>query len=65
MEKDPYPLPFTNEMLNVITRYEAYSFLDGYPRYHQITIIVEDRYMTASIIDWRGGFIWKMMLFGV
>jgi hypothetical protein len=29
-EKDPYPLPFTNEMLNIIIGYKAYSFLDGY-----------------------------------
>jgi hypothetical protein len=29
-KKDPYPLPFIDEILNTITRYEAYSFLDGY-----------------------------------
>jgi hypothetical protein len=29
-KKDPYPLPFTNEVLNIIERYEAYSFLNGY-----------------------------------
>jgi hypothetical protein len=29
-KKDPYPLPVTDEVLNIITRYEAYSFLDGY-----------------------------------
>jgi hypothetical protein len=29
-KKDPYPLPFTNEVLNAIIGYEAYSFLDGY-----------------------------------
>jgi hypothetical protein len=29
-KKDPYPLPFKNEVLNTIARYEAYSFLDGY-----------------------------------
>ncbi len=28
-KKDPYPLPFIDEMLNTIPRYEAYSFLDG------------------------------------
>ncbi len=28
--KDPYPLPFTNEVLNTIAGYEAYSFFDGY-----------------------------------
>jgi hypothetical protein len=26
---NPYPLPFSNEVLNTITWYEAYSFLDG------------------------------------
>jgi hypothetical protein len=29
-KKDPYPLPFTNEVLNTIEGYETYSFLDGY-----------------------------------
>jgi hypothetical protein len=29
-KKVPYPLPFTDEVLNTVTRYEAYSFLDGY-----------------------------------
>jgi len=30
IKKDPYPLPFTYEVLNTIARYEAYSILDGY-----------------------------------
>jgi hypothetical protein len=25
-KKDPYPLPFTNEMLNIVVGYEAYYF---------------------------------------
>jgi len=29
-KKDPYPLPFTDEMLNIVAGYEAYYFLDGY-----------------------------------
>jgi hypothetical protein len=33
-KKDPYPLPFINEVLNTVAGYEAYSFLDGYSRYH-------------------------------
>ncbi len=33
-KKDPYPLPFTNEVLNIVIGYEAYSFFDGYSRYH-------------------------------
>jgi hypothetical protein len=33
-KKNPYPLPFSNEVLNVIAGYEAYSLLDGYLGYH-------------------------------
>jgi hypothetical protein len=29
-KKDPLPLPFINEVLNIVVRCEAYSFLDGY-----------------------------------
>jgi hypothetical protein len=29
-KKDPYPLPFTNEMFNTLAWYETYSFLDEY-----------------------------------
>jgi hypothetical protein len=46
-KKDPYPLPFTDEVLNTIAGYEAYSFLNGYSRYHQISIILEDKYKTT------------------
>ncbi len=33
IEKNPYPLPFSDEVLNNVARYEACSFLDGYSRY--------------------------------
>jgi hypothetical protein len=33
-KKDPYPLPFSDEVLNIIVGYETYSFLDGYSCYH-------------------------------
>jgi hypothetical protein len=63
-KKYPYPLLFSNEVLNTIARYEAYSFLDGYSRYHQISITPEDRYKTTFVTDW-GAFIWMVMPFGV
>ncbi len=62
-KKDPYPLPFIDEMLNTIAGYEAYSFLDGYSRYHQIYIALEDIYKTTFVTDW-GAFVWKVMSFG-
>jgi hypothetical protein len=34
----PYSLPFIDKVLNIVARYEAYSFLDGYLGYHQIVV---------------------------
>jgi len=50
-KKDPYPLPFIDEVWNTIARYEAYSVLDGYLGYHKIFIALEDKYKTAFVID--------------
>jgi hypothetical protein len=61
-KKDPYPLPFIDEVLNTIARYEAYSFLNGYSRYHLIFIAPKDRYNTTLVIEW-GALIWKVMPF--
>jgi hypothetical protein len=63
-KKDPYPLPFTNEVMNTVARYETYSFLDGYLRYHHISIAPKDNYKIAITIN-LGTFVWKVMLFGV
>jgi len=50
-KKDPYPLSFIDEVLNIVTWYESYSFLDGYSRYHQIFIAQQDKYKIAFVID--------------
>jgi hypothetical protein len=50
-KKNLYPLSFSDEVLNTIARYEAYSFLDGYSRYHQIFIAHEDRYKTTFVTN--------------
>jgi hypothetical protein len=52
------------EVLDMVARHEVYSFLDGFYDYHQIMIILEDRYRTAFIIDW-GTFVWIVMPFGL
>jgi hypothetical protein len=31
--KDPYPLPFTNEVINIVAGHEVYTFLDGFYKY--------------------------------
>jgi hypothetical protein len=50
-KNDPYPLPFTDEVLNTVAGYEAYSFLDRYSKYHQISITLEDKHKTAFVTD--------------
>jgi hypothetical protein len=63
-KKNPYPLPFSNEILNIVIGYGAYSFLDGYLGYHQIFIAPKDRYKTTFVTNW-GAFVWMVMPFGV
>ncbi len=48
-KKDSYPLSSIDEMLNIITWYEAYSFLYGYLRYHQISTTLKDTYKITFI----------------
>jgi len=50
-KKDPYPLSFINEVLNIVIGYKAYSFLDGYLGYRQIFIALKDKYKIAFVID--------------
>ena len=51
-KKDPYPLPFTDEVLDMVIGYAAYSFIDCFSGYHQVHIHENDRYKSAFIIEW-------------
>ncbi len=63
-KKDPYPLPFIDEVINIIIGHEVYTFLNGFSRYLQISIASETQYKIAFVID-QGGFVWIVMPFGV
>ena len=39
---DPFPTPFTDEVLESVDRQEMYSFTDGFSGYHQVRIAQED-----------------------
>ena len=39
---DPFPTPFTDEVLDNVGGQEVYSFTDGFSGYHQIRIHPED-----------------------
>ena len=39
---DPFPTPFTNEVLESVGGQEMYSFTDGFLGYHQVRIAKEN-----------------------
>ncbi len=51
-KKDPYPLPFIDKVLNILTWHDAYSFLDGYFGYHEVSITPEDIYKITFVTYW-------------
>jgi hypothetical protein len=44
---DPFPTPFTDEVLENLGGQEDYSFTDEFSRYHQIRITPEYRHKTT------------------
>ena len=49
---DPFPTPFTNEVLENVGGQESYSFTDGFSGYHQIKIAPKDRHKTTFATEW-------------
>jgi hypothetical protein len=49
-KKNPYPLPFIDEVLDLVAGKELYSFLNGFSGYNQVKIRVEDKEKLAFII---------------
>ena len=61
---DPFPTPFSDEVLDNIVGNEAYSFTDGFSRYHQVRIVEEDKRKTTFTTEW-GSFAYNVMPFGL
>jgi len=51
-KKDPYSLPFMDEVINIVVGHKVYAFLDGFLGYHQILIALEDQHKIAFITNW-------------
>ncbi|RYA56918.1 hypothetical protein DD599_25980 [Enterobacter cloacae complex sp. CH23B] len=62
--RDHYPLPYSENVLERVAGKEAYSFLDGYLGYNQITMALEDQAKTAFITEF-GMFAFRVMAFGL
>jgi hypothetical protein len=57
---DPFPRPFTDEVLDNVGGHGAYSFTDGFSSYHHIRIAQEDRHKTTFATEW-GSYQYKFM----
>ena len=62
--KDHYPLPFINQMLDMLARHYHYCFLDGYCGYNQISIAPEDQEKTTLTCPY-GTFAFRRTPFGL
>ena len=62
--RDNYPLPIIEHVLERVARKEAYSFLDGFSRYNQVSIELKDQHKTAFATEW-GIFAYRVMPFGL
>ncbi|GJZ21112.1 reverse transcriptase domain-containing protein [Tanacetum coccineum] len=63
-QKDHFPLPFIDQMLERLAGHEYYCFLDGFLGYFQILIAPEDQEKTTFTCPY-GTFAYKRMPFGL
>ena len=49
---NPFPTPFTDEVLEKIGGQEMYSFTYGFSSYHQVKIVKEYRHKLTFITKW-------------
>ncbi|GJW29300.1 reverse transcriptase domain-containing protein [Tanacetum coccineum] len=62
--KDHFPLPFSDQMLELLAGNEYYCFLDGFSGYFQIPIDPQDQENTTFICPY-GMFAYRRMPFGL
>ena len=62
IRNDHYPLPFIDQMLDRLVGHPHFYFLDGYSRYNQIFIALEDQKKTTFTCPY-GTFYFRIMPF--
>ena len=63
-EKDHFPMPFMDHMLDRLAGNGWYCFLDGYSGYNQISIALESKEKTTFTCP-HGTFAYKRMPVGL
>ena len=62
--KDHFPLPFMDQLLERISGYSFYCFLDGYSGYFQFEIVAEDQEKTTFTCPFST-YAYRRMSFGL
>jgi hypothetical protein len=63
-QKDHFPLPFIDQVLDTLVGKKLFSFLDGFSGYNQIHITLEDQGKMTFTCPW-GTFAYKVFSFGL
>ena len=63
-QKDHFPLPFIDQVLDTLSGKKFFSFLDGFSGYNQIQIALEDQDKTTFTFPW-GDFAYRFLPFGL
>ena len=63
-DKDNYPVPPMEQLLQMVSGSELFSLLDGFSGYNQVLVAEEDRLKTTFRTKW-GTFAYKRMPFGL
>jgi hypothetical protein len=63
-EKDNFPTPFVDQIVDDCAESEIFSLMDGFSRYNQINIVPEYQHKTAFICPW-GTFSYRKLHFGL
>jgi hypothetical protein len=63
-QKDHFPLPFIDQVLDSLSGKKFFSFLDGFSGYNQIKIAPQDQDKTTFTSPW-GTFAYRVLPFGL
>ena len=63
-DKDNYPVPPMEQILQMVSSSELFSLLDGFSGYNQVLVAEEDRLKTTFRTKW-GTFAYRRMPFGL
>jgi len=63
-EKDNYPVPSMEQLLQTVSGLDIFSLLDSFLGYNQVLVLEEDRLKTTFQTKW-GTFAYKLIPFGL